>query len=178
MMSKIEGLHSVFIHKHMQADSRQYFTIADDNTEYTQVSILLIVVGIFVLLIGVVGAVGALFASKVFGRIILVIVSVAVYLSLVHRPLSGGLCPCEKEIASPLLLSSLFERVRGPETTMCWCQYIHVCCVCIPAVCYWAGIASGLRDCRRYCCCCCQGPGTHILSYKTSHFSSYRNPTL
>ena len=58
----------------IQADSKQYFTITEDETEYTQVSVLLIVLGIFVLIIGVVGAVGALFASKVFGRIILVVV--------------------------------------------------------------------------------------------------------
>ena len=59
----------------MQADSRKYITIADESSEYTGVAVLLIVVGIFVLIIGIVGAVGALFASKVFGRIILIVVS-------------------------------------------------------------------------------------------------------
>ena len=68
-------LHNHFPLLHTQSDSRQYFTITDDDTEYTPVSVLLIIVGIFVLMIGVVGVVGALFASKAFGRIILVIVS-------------------------------------------------------------------------------------------------------
>ena len=61
----------------VQSDSKEFFIIADDDTEYTQVSVLLIVVGIFVLIIGVVGAVGALFASKAFGRIILFVVSLS-----------------------------------------------------------------------------------------------------
>jgi hypothetical protein len=73
-----------------KADSKEFFVIADDDTEYTQVSVLLIVVGIFVLIIGVVGAVGALFASKAFGRIILVVYAIALGL-LVVCEIAGGI---------------------------------------------------------------------------------------
>ena len=58
----------------IQADGRKYFTITNDHSVYTQVTVLLIVVGMFVLVIGVGGAIGALFASKVIGRIILIVV--------------------------------------------------------------------------------------------------------
>jgi hypothetical protein len=54
------------------------------------VSVLLIVVGIFVLLIGVVGAVGALFASKAFGRVILVVYAIGLGL-LVVCEIAGGI---------------------------------------------------------------------------------------
>ncbi|CAI7998339.1 Tetraspanin-7 [Geodia barretti] len=73
-----------------KADSKEFFLIADDDTEYTQVSVLLIVVGIFVLIIGVVGAVGALFASKAFGRIILVVYAISLGL-LVVCEIAGGI---------------------------------------------------------------------------------------
>ncbi|CAI7998343.1 CD63 antigen [Geodia barretti] len=74
----------------MGKGSKEFFLIADDDTEYTQVSVLLIVVGIFVLIIGVVGAVGALFASKAFGRIILVVYAISLGL-LVVCEIAGGI---------------------------------------------------------------------------------------
>ena len=51
--------------------------IADKDTKYafSQVSVLLIVIGIIAFITGVVGAIAALFACKVSGRIIFVMVS-------------------------------------------------------------------------------------------------------
>jgi hypothetical protein len=54
------------------------------------VSVLLIVVGLFVLIIGIVGAVGALFASKAFGRVILIIYAIGLGL-LVVCEIAGGI---------------------------------------------------------------------------------------
>ena len=49
-----------------------YFEIvAADNQEITQIPVLLIVVGCFVLLLGIVGVVGAICAGTIGGRIIL-----------------------------------------------------------------------------------------------------------
>jgi hypothetical protein len=84
------GLAVMIVGAWAKGDSRQYFTIASDDSEYTQVSVLLIVVGLFVLIIGIVGAVGALFASKAFGRVILIIYAIGLGL-LVVCEIAGGI---------------------------------------------------------------------------------------
>ena len=56
-------------------NGRNYITITDNHGQFTEVSILIIVVGLFVLIIGGVGVVGAIFASTIFGRIVLGLVS-------------------------------------------------------------------------------------------------------
>ena len=50
-----------------------------DTDHITQIPILLIVVGVFVLLLGVVGTIGAIFAGTIGGRIILGLVSCHVH---------------------------------------------------------------------------------------------------
>ena len=56
-------------------NGNNYVDITDNASQFTQVSVLVIVAGLFVLIIGAVGVVGAIFASTVFGRIILGLVS-------------------------------------------------------------------------------------------------------
>lgn len=56
-------------------NGKNYIAITDNHTQFTQVSVLVIVVGLFVLIVGGIGAVGGLFASTVFGRIVLGLVS-------------------------------------------------------------------------------------------------------
>ena len=63
---------------------RQYFEILDNASEFTSVGVLLIVVGLFVMILGVIGVIGGIFATSVFGRITLGLVSVS----------SNGLCVC------------------------------------------------------------------------------------
>ena len=53
----------------------RYFDIADNSSAFLSVSVLLIIIGVFVAIIGIVGTVGAIFASTVFGRVILGLVS-------------------------------------------------------------------------------------------------------
>ena len=67
----------------MQANGDTYFDIAGDKGTVTQVPILLIVVGIFVLLLGIVGTVGGIFAGTPGGRIILGLVRGTRYYVLV-----------------------------------------------------------------------------------------------
>lgn len=57
-----------------QVDNQIYFEITN-NSSVSQLSILLIIVGLFVMIVGGIGAVGAIFASTVFGRITLGLVS-------------------------------------------------------------------------------------------------------
>ena len=58
----------------MQVDNQVYFEITN-NSNVAQLSILLIIVGLFIMIVGGIGAVGAIFASTVFGRITLGLVS-------------------------------------------------------------------------------------------------------
>ena len=53
----------------------QYFDIADNSSVFLSVSVLLIIIGVFVAIMGIVGTAGAVLASTVFGRIILGLVS-------------------------------------------------------------------------------------------------------
>ena len=52
-------------------NEKRYFEISDNEDEFTQVSVLMIVVGVFVMIVGVVGTVGAIFGGYLFGRIVL-----------------------------------------------------------------------------------------------------------
>ena len=65
-----------------QVNGRQYFEIADGSTQFSNVTVLLIVIGVFILIIGAIGTVGAICASRVFGRITLGLVRENSYL---HR---------------------------------------------------------------------------------------------
>jgi hypothetical protein len=103
------GLAVMIVGAWAKGDSRQYFTIASDDSEYTQVSVLLIVVGLFVLIIGIVGAVGALFASKAFGRVILIIYAIGLGL-LVVCEIAGG-------IAAAVARNSLENVFRDSANT-------------------------------------------------------------
>ena len=60
-------------------NGNNYFDITDNNSQFTQVSVLVIVLGLFVIIIGAVGVVGAIFASTIFGRIVLGLVSLCVW---------------------------------------------------------------------------------------------------
>lgn len=84
------GLCVMIVGAWAKADGRKYFTITNDHSVYTQVTVLLIVVGMFVLVIGVGGAIGALFASKVIGRIILIVYAIGLGL-LVICEIAGGI---------------------------------------------------------------------------------------
>lgn len=55
-------------------NGRNYVEIVDNASRFTEVSVLIIVVGLFVLLVGIVGTVGAIFAHYLVGRITLVLV--------------------------------------------------------------------------------------------------------
>ena len=55
-------------------DSQIYFEVAN-SSNVTQLSILLVIVGLFIMIVGAVGTVGAIFARTVFGRITLGLVS-------------------------------------------------------------------------------------------------------
>ena len=67
---------------HAQVTGRQYFDIVDNASEFTSVGVLLIVVGLFVMILGVIGVVGGIFATTVFGRITLGLVSVSMHGSI------------------------------------------------------------------------------------------------
>ncbi len=58
-----------------KVNGNNYVDITDSTSRFTQVSVLCIVVGLFVMIVGVVGTVGAIFSSTIFGRIILGLVS-------------------------------------------------------------------------------------------------------
>ena len=56
-------------------EGKNYIVITDNSSQFTEVSVLIIVLGLFVLLVGGVGVAGAIFASTMCGRITLGLVS-------------------------------------------------------------------------------------------------------
>ncbi len=54
---------------------KNYVDVTGSSSHIVELSVLTIILGIFVLIIGVVGTVGAIFASTIFGRITLGLVS-------------------------------------------------------------------------------------------------------
>ena len=69
------GLSVMIIGIWASVDTDNHTSITEDDDNYTGVAVLLIVVGLFVLAVGIGGIVGAIFASTICGRIILGIVS-------------------------------------------------------------------------------------------------------
>ena len=65
---------------HIQVNDRTYFQISN-NDSIAQLSILLIIVGVFIMIVGAVGAIGAIFGNTIFGRITLGLVSSVVILT-------------------------------------------------------------------------------------------------
>ena len=66
--------HEDMLSQIMQVDNQVYFEITK-NSSVSQLSILLIIVGLFIMIVGGIGSVGAIFASTIFGRITLGLVS-------------------------------------------------------------------------------------------------------
>lgn len=62
-------------HTHTQVEGKEYFDIAASQKVFSQTPVLLIVVGTFVLLLGIVGIIGSIFANTVAGRITLGLVN-------------------------------------------------------------------------------------------------------
>ncbi len=68
----VPSLTSVII---LQVSGRAYFDLLSNGADYSPVGILLIVVGLFIAVIGIIGVIGAIFAGTLFGRITLGLVS-------------------------------------------------------------------------------------------------------
>ena len=74
----------------------RYFEIADNSSAFLSVSILLIIIGVFVAIIGIVGTIGAILASTVFGRILLGLYAVVLGL-LVICEIAGGIAAAVRQ---------------------------------------------------------------------------------
>ena len=73
--TQLLGLIVMIIGIWAKVDGQNYVVITDNSSQFTEVAVLVIVVGLFVLIVGGVGVVGSIFASHSFGRIILGVVS-------------------------------------------------------------------------------------------------------
>jgi len=58
-----------------QSTDRDYLEVADNNHNYDSVAVLLAVVGCFILIVGVIGFIGVICGPRMFGRILLMVVS-------------------------------------------------------------------------------------------------------
>lgn len=90
------GLAVMIIGIWARVNEKKYFEIADNTQEFTDVTVLAIVLGIFILLIGFVGVLGAVFASNKFGRVILMIYAIVLGL-LVICEIGGGIAAAVKK---------------------------------------------------------------------------------
>ncbi|KAL5479511.1 hypothetical protein EMCRGX_G023038 [Ephydatia muelleri] len=69
---------------------KDYFAITSGTATFTRVPVLMIIVGLFITIVGIVGAVGAFFSSTAFGRVMLLVYSVILAL-LVVCEFGGGI---------------------------------------------------------------------------------------
>lgn len=77
-------------------EGKNYIVITDNSSQFTEVSVLIIVLGLFVLLVGGVGVAGAIFASTMCGRITLGLYGVVLTL-LVICEIAGGIAAAAKK---------------------------------------------------------------------------------
>lgn len=59
----------------MQVSDKTYFEITSSNSSVAQLSVMLIILGLFIMVVGGVGTAGAICATNIFGRITLGLVS-------------------------------------------------------------------------------------------------------
>ena len=58
-----------------QVNDKTYLEVTNSGASVSEYSVLLIIVGLFIMIVGGIGTAGAIFANNVFGRITLVVVS-------------------------------------------------------------------------------------------------------
>ena len=58
-----------------QSTDRDYLEVANNDHNYDSVAVLLAVVGCFILIVGVMGFIGVICGPRMFGRILLMVVS-------------------------------------------------------------------------------------------------------
>lgn len=90
------GLAVMIIGIWANVEGRNYIVITDNSSQFTEVSVLIIVLGLFVLLVGGVGVAGAIFASTMCGRITLGLYGVVLTL-LVICEIAGGIAAAAKK---------------------------------------------------------------------------------
>lgn len=128
------GLAVLILGSWAQVNGRQYFDIVDNASEFTGVGILLIVVGLFVMILGIIGVIGGIFATTVFGRITLGLYAVVLAL-LILCEIAGGIAAGVKRGD----LNNLFtnnakrtfnESISDPSKEATWdtAQRLFHCC--------------------------------------------------
>lgn len=90
------GLAVMIIGIWANVEGKNYIVITDNSSQFTEVSVLIIVLGLFVLLVGGVGVAGAIFASTMCGRITLGLYGVVLTL-LVICEIAGGIAAAAKK---------------------------------------------------------------------------------
>ena len=128
------GLAVMIIGIWANVNGKNYIDIADNTSQFTQVSVLMIVLGLFVLIIGAVGVVGGIFASTNFGRIILGVVSV---MGHVFARMCACVCVCACIFVCVrvyiVCVHCVCARARMHFKCVCVCVCTHFKCVRVHA---------------------------------------------
>lgn len=112
-----------------RVDNQVYFEITN-NSSVSQLSILLIIVGLFIMIVGGIGAVGAIFASTVFGRITLGLYSVILALLVFCEVVAGIAAAVEKgklESAFRNASNDTFQKYNGTDVWNDYEKQLHCC---------------------------------------------------
>lgn len=112
-----------------KVDNQVYFEITN-NSSVAQLSILLIIVGLFIMIVGGTGSVGAIFASTVFGRITLGLYSVVLALLVFCEVVAGIAAAVEKgQLESVFRKASndTFQRYNGSDVWNDYEKQLHCC---------------------------------------------------
>ena len=86
--------HVVIVSILIQVSDKTYFEITNSNSSVAQLSIMLIILGLFVMIVGGVGTAGAIFATNMFGRITLGLVCTILLTTAYMSIIPACICTC------------------------------------------------------------------------------------
>lgn len=94
-----------------------YFNVISDNKDIVGVSVLLIVIGLFVVLLGIGGTAGAIFAGTVFGRIVIGVYAFILALLVICEIAGGIAAAVKKNDLNSTLQQNLLKNFREYNTS-------------------------------------------------------------
>lgn len=123
------GLATMAIGIWAKVNDRTYFQIAN-NQSIAQLSILLIIVGVFIMIVGAVGAIGAIFGNTIFGRITLGLYSVVLGLLVICEIAAGIAAAIKRNELENAFRNGAKETFNSTNGTKEWNTYeeqLHCC---------------------------------------------------
>lgn len=126
----ILGFATMVIGIYVKVSDKTYFEITSSNSSVAQLSIMLIILGLFIMVVGGVGTAGAIFATNIFGRITLGLYSIILALLIICEVAAGIAAAVERNAIEHFFRDGANDTFVKLNGTGEWGDYekkLHCC---------------------------------------------------